>query len=238
MKYGIQMYSVRDLAEKDLEAALAAVAKLGYKQIEFAGFFGHSAQEITAMLEKYDLELVGTHSGWTDLRDNFDETVKFHKAIGNKRYIIPGADLSTKEKLDEFIDFANDVVPKLRAEGIELGFHNHSGEYIPTEEGIHIHHELEQRTEIFFEIDTYWAYVAGVDPLKELERLGSRVRMIHLKDGTPEGNGLSLGSGSAPVAAVKAKAAELGLDIVVESEGCNPTGVEEVSRCMDYLKTL
>ena len=238
MKYGIQMYSLRDLTDKDLDAALAAVAKMGYKQVEFAGFFGHSAEEISAMLKKYDLEIIGTHSGWEDLRDNFEETVKFHHAIGNKRYIIPGADLSTREKLDAFIDFINDVGPRIRAEGIEIGYHNHAHEFQPTAEGVYIHSELEKRTDVFFELDTYWAFVAGLDPVKELERLGSRVRMIHLKDGTPDGNGLSLGSGEAPVAAVRAKAIEMGLDIVVESEGCNPTGVEEVSRCMDYLKSL
>ena len=238
MKYGIQMYSLRDLTEKDLDAALAEVAKMGYKQIEFAGFFGHSAEEIVAMLNKYDLELVGTHSAWTDLRDRFDETVKFHHAVGNKRFIIPGADLRTREKLDAFIDFVNDVTPRIRAEGIDIGFHNHAGEFQPNEDGLYVHSELEHRTDMFFELDTYWTFVAGRNPVEELERLGSRVRMIHLKDGTADGNGLSLGSGEAPVAAVRAKAIEMGLDIVVESEGCDPTGVEEVSRCMDYLKSL
>ncbi len=238
MKYGIQMYSLRDITGDDLEGALKAVAEMGYKQIEFAGFFGHTADEINDMLKKYDLELIGTHSGWEDLRDNYEETLAFHKAIGNKRYVIPGADISKKEKLDKFIDFVNDIIPKLKAEGIELGYHNHAHEFIPTEEGIYIHSELQNRTNLFFEVDTYWAFVAGKDPIAELERLGDRVKMVHLKDGTPDGNGLSLGSGSAPAAAVKAYAQAHGLDIVVESEGCNPTGIEEVSRCMDFLKSL
>ncbi|MCI9449734.1 MAG: sugar phosphate isomerase/epimerase [Clostridiales bacterium] len=238
MEYGIQMYSLRDLTDKDLDAALKAVADMGYKKIEFAGFFDHTAEEINAMLNKYDLKLVATHSDWKDLRDKYDETIAYHKAIGNKRYIIPGAKLDTRECLDEFIEFVNSVIPKMRAEGIELGFHNHASEFQPTAEGYLIHSELQERTDLFFELDTYWTFVAGLNPVAELERLGDRVKMIHLKDGTPDGNGLSLGSGEAPVAAVKAKAQELGLDIVVESEGCNPTGIEEVTRCMDYLKTL
>ena len=72
----------------------------------------------------------------------------------------------------------------------------------------------------------------------EMERLKSRLKVIHLKDGTPDGHGYSLGSGEAPVAAVRAKAIELGVDIVVESEGLDPTGKEEVQRCIDYLHTL
>lgn len=101
-----------------------------------------------------------------------------------------------------------------------------------------IHEELEKRTDIFFELDTYWAFVAKLDPVKELERLAGRVKLIHLKDGTAEGKGLSLGSGEAPVAAVRAKAVQMNLGIVVESEGCDPTGREEVKRCIDYLNTL
>lgn len=238
MKYGIQMYSLRDITDKDLDGALKAVADMGYHYIEFAGFFGHSAEEVCGLLKKYGLEIIATHSSWTDLKDNFEETVKYHRTLGNKNYIIPGADLGTKEKLDEFISFVNGVQPKLEAEGISLGYHNHSHEFVPNEDGCMIHEELEKRTDMFFELDTYWAFVARKDPIKELERLAGRVKLIHLKDGTADGKGLSLGSGEAPVAAVRAKAIQMKLDIVVESEGCDPTGCDEVKRCIDYLKTL
>ena len=214
MEYGIQMYSLRDITKDDLEGAFKAVAEMGYKTVETAGFFGQMLN-ICPLL-----------------------TVRFHKELGNKRYIIPGASFTPRANLERFIEFVNFASPKLKAEGIDLGFHNHSGEFILTEEGYHIHHELQNRTDLFFEIDTYWAYVAGVDPVAELERLGDRVKMIHLKDGTSDGNGLALGEGTAPVAAVRKKAIEMGLDIVVESEGCQPTGIEEAKRCIDHLHYL
>lgn len=237
MKYGIQMYSLRDITGKDLDGALKAVAEMGYQTVEFAGFFGHSAEEIAEMLKKYNLECVGTHSGLGDLIRDFEGTVKYHKTIGNTKYIIPSHDLSTKEKLDEFIALVNEIAPKLRENGIELGFHNHNSEFKPNKDGIVVHTELEKRADIFFELDTYWTYVAGVDPVATLERLGAeRVKCIHLKDGDANGHGFSLGQGTAPVAAVRSKAAEMGIDIIVESEGLNPTGKEEVERCINYLK--
>lgn len=238
MKYGVQMYSLRDITDKDLDGALGAVAAMGYKTVEFAGFFGHSAEEVKAMLDKYGLECIGTHSPLKDLIDNFDDTVKFHKTIGNHNYIIPGHDLGTREKLDTFINQCNELIPKLKEHGIRLGYHNHSHEFQITGEGYQIHKELEERCDVFFELDTYWAYVAKLDPVSEMERLKSRLKVIHLKDGTPDGKGYSLGMGEAPVAAVRAKAIELGVDIVVESEGLDPTGKEEVQRCIDYLHTL
>ncbi len=235
MEYGIQMYSLRDITGQDLDGALGAVAAMGYKTVEFAGFFGHSAEEVRGMLEKYNLKCSGTHSGLGELLNDFEGTVKYHKTIGNHNYIIPGHDLSTKEKLDTFIAQVNELAPKLRAEGIELGYHNHSHEFYDMPEGYQIHRELEARADMFFELDTYWAYVAKLDPVETLKRLGSRVRMVHLKDGDADGHGCSLGSGTAPCAAVRRYAIDNGLGIVVESEGLDPTGKEEVQRCIDWL---
>ena len=239
MKYGIQMYSLRDITKEDLDGALGKVAAMGYKSVEFAGFFDHSAEEVKAMLDKYDLELAGTHSPMGDLVNKFEETLAYHKAIGNKRYIVPGHDFSTRAKLDEFIKNCNEIAPKLRAEGIELYFHNHHAEFKPMgEEGYIIHSELEKKTDILFEIDTYWNYVAGQNPIETLERLGSRVPLIHLKDGTADGTGFSLGQGTAPVKEVREYAIQHGIEIVVESEGLDPTGEEEVRRCIDFLHSL
>ncbi len=238
MDYGIQMYSLRDITKDDLEGALGKVAAMGYKFIEFAGFFDHTADEINAYLKKNDLTLVATHSSFADLLTKYDETIAYHKAIGNTRYIVPGYDLSTKEKLDTFIEQVKVLAPKMRAEGIELGFHNHSGEFRPNKDGLIVEEELYKRTDIFFELDTYWSYVAGRDSVKTMEWLGDRLKMVHLKDGDPNGKGCSLGSGTCPVAEIRAKSIEMGCIMVVESEGLDPTGVEEVKRCIDYLRTL
>ena len=98
--------------------------------------------------------------------------------------------------------------------------------------------DAEKRGTFDFELDTYWLYHAGVDPIATLERLRNRVHVIHLKDGIPESGGRALGEGTAPVAAVREAAIAMGLLMVVESEGLNPTGLEEVGRCMDYLSSL
>ncbi len=239
MEYGLQLYSVRDITGQDLEGALAKVAALGYRFVEFAGFFGHSADKVKAMLDTYGLSVSGTHTGWQELTaDRIDETIAYHKSIGNKNIIIPGADLSTREKLDDLINLINEAQPKLKEAGIALGYHNHSHEFIETGYGALIHKELEERTQIEFEIDTYWAYVAGLDSIALLERLGDRVRVIHLKDGFADGHGMALGEGTAPVAAVREYAIAHGLAMVVESETCQPTGIEEVARCMAYLNKL
>lgn len=240
MKYGIQMYSLRDITPTNMAGALRAVAEMGYSFVEFAGFFGVPANEMKAMLDEYGLTCSSTHSGLGGIitPEAFAASVEYHHTIGCSNYIIPGHDLSSQEKLDDFIKAVNDLQPKLAAEGITLGYHNHSHEFIANRDGTLIHQQLEDKTDIRFQIDTYWAFNAKTDPVQVITRLKDRIDLIHLKDGNEKGEGFSLGSGCAPVADVRSKAIELGFTMVVESETCNPTGVEEVKRCIDYLKTL
>ena len=65
-----------------------------------------------------------------------------------------------------------------------------------------------------------------------------RISVIHLKDGIGGHEGKSLGLGKAPVLQVRETAIALGMEMVVESEGLEPTGLEEVKRCIDFLKEV
>ncbi len=232
------MYSLRDVTKDDLKGSLRAVADMGYKTVEFAGFFGHPAETVKAWLDEYGLKAVGTHTGYGALDDDFDATVAYHKVIGCKNLIIPWGPMKTPEEIDAFVEKINKWLPALKAEGIELHYHNHAGEFKPVADGIIPTVELAKRTDIMFEVDTYWAYVAGEEPVEVLKKYADRIKMIHLKDGFADGHGVSLGQGTAPVNKAVEYALAKGLDIVVESEGCDPTGKEEVERCIEFLKSL
>ena len=237
IEYGLQLFSVRDVTDKDMEGALKAVAEMGYKYVEYAGFFGHPAEKIKEWQDKYGLLCSGTHTGWGEiLPENIEATIAYHKTIGNKHIIIPGADLGTLEKIMDFCAVMNKAQLRLAKEGISLGYHNHSHEFVVMPWGSTIHSELEKRGTFDFEIDTFWAFNAGIDPLATLDRLSGRIKVIHLKDGFKGGVGKALGEGEAPVLAVREYAIKKGLRMVVESETLTPTGLEEVKRCIDFLK--
>lgn len=239
MDYGLQLYSVRDMEEQDYKETLYRVADLGYKYVETAGFFGHSAEQVKEWLDEYGLKVSGTHSDFCDLDDDFEATVRFHKTIGNTKYIIPGLPVSTRDELDNAVGKFNHYAPMLAEHGIELGFHNHYQEFILNKDGIYPNLYFMEKTNIKFEIDTFWTFVADRNPITVLEEYRSRlIGCIHLKDGKryPQIAGTALGEGSAPVRDVIAKAKDMGLDIIVESEGLNPTGIEEVARCIEFLK--
>ena len=242
--YGIQMYSLRDAVKEDMDKALKTVADMGYQYIEFAGFAGHSAEEIRAMLDQYGLKCSGTHTGLPALTpETIEETIAYHKAIGCDSIIVPSMPMNTEEELESSIAGFNYAQPILAQHGISLAFHNHSREFQLTAYGKIAHEELQKRTKIDFEIDTFWAFNAGLDPVQLITDLKDRIHVIHLKDGFKQtgdvpAKGMSLGSGEAPVAAVRERALELGFLMVVESETQDPTGPEEVKRCIDHLKSL
>ena len=247
MKYGLQLYSVRDLAAKNFEAALKQVAEMGYDLVESAGFFGLKAEEVRAMLDHYGLTICSTHTGFQETFERFERTLDYHKKVGCSNLILPSTLFATKEGLDYSIASINRFQPILEAEGIRLHYHNHHREFLPNRDGLIPMDELAKRTNINFELDTFWVFEAEKNPTEIMDLYRDRVSFIHLKDGIPSrelGNlpgyakGTSLGQGRAPVEEVRRLAIERGLTIVVESEGLDPTGPEEAKRCIDYLKSL
>lgn len=234
----IQLYSVRDSMKEDFEGTLKAVSELGYTQVEFAGFFEHTAEQVKEMLDKYGLEVSGTHSSLDDLENDYENTVAFHKTIGNKNYIIPYWELTNQQKIDDFIARTAVIQKKLAADGIKFGYHNHAHEFRMNDDGSVAMEQLLYRTDMMIELDTYWAFVGTGNPIAMIDRIGDRLGVIHLKDGNAEGHGRPLGMGEAPVEAVYNKAVELGIPMVVESETCNPNGLTEAKICMEYLRSV
>ena len=219
---------------------------MGYDMVESAGFFDHSAEEVKAMLDHYGLTLCSTHTSYRSLFNDFENTLKFHKTVGCQNIILPSTIFSTKEEIDYSVACINRYQPIIEAEGMKLHYHNHSKEFWKNKDGLIAEDEFAKRTNVMFELDTFWVFNAGLDPLAVMEQYKDRLAFIHLKDGIPcdrnvEGSkaqGFSVGSGKAPVEAVRKKAIEMGLNIVIESEGLDPTGPEEAKRCIDFLRAL
>ena len=237
--YGLQLFSVRDSLKQDYHATLQAVAALGYKQVETIRLENVTAAQVRAWCDALGLTVCGTHTGAGALTpDNIEATIADHKALGCSLLIIPSHDLSTAQKIDEFVALVNRVQPILEEKGITLAFHNHTVEFAPNADGQIPFEEILARTEMRMELDICLAYQGGQDSAGLMERLGSRLCAIHLKDGDSADHGYPLGMGTAPVKACWEKAREMGVPIVVESESLTPDGLTEARICMDYLKTL
>jgi len=237
MKYGIQLYSVKDFMAKDVKDTLRQIAEMGYKMVEPAGFFDVSAEDFKAWCDEYGLEVCGSHSSYKSLVEDTEAVLNYHKTIGCPLYIIPSAPIKNKEHLDKTIEDINRLESTVAAAGMELMYHNHHREFLPNEDGIIAHLEMQKRTNIKFEIDVYWVYRGKLNPIYVLEQLKDRISIIHLKDGTME-QGTPLGQGTTPIAEVVAWAKKNGVAMVVENEPTAELQMIEAKACIDYLKSL
>jgi len=242
-EYGLQLYSVRDAMKENVPSTIEKVAKMGYRTVEFAGYYGYSAKEIVKMLDGNGLKVVGAHTGLSELTDDkLNATLDFMREIGNKNIVIPSAPYGNKGAQAETIARINKVQPIIEKAGFKLSYHNHSGEFQKKFFTPIFYPELLAKTKVGLEIDTFWAFNAGKNPLQMMDELKSRLNLIHLKDGFAKkgffkpAKGMSLGSGEAPVKAVLDKALKMGIPIIVESETQQPDGISEVKRCIDFLK--
>lgn len=238
MKLGVQLYSIRSLCQNDLEKGLRIVSEIGYDGVEFAGFFGHSAEEVAGWLKKYRLEVAGAHVSEQEIFSSAAETIAYHKAIGNRRIICPYADLHTADDVRALAAKFRSVADLYRAADMQLCYHNHAHEFA-SDEGKHLLDLLaEELPELQMELDVYWVYRGGEDPNCYLERYADRnAGIFHAKNGTAQGGTLAA-EGDVNLPAVAECAKRLGLEwAIVESEASEDAAeqVDSIAQDASYI---
>jgi len=182
---GIQLYTVRNECAKDLPATLAAIAKIGYKGVDFAGYHGRTAQQLRRLLDDNGLVCCGTHTGMnTLLGDELAKTIEFNKTIGNKYLVVPGGIGGRTKRgwLDAAARF-NDIAEKLKPEGMLCGYHNHAHEFQPIEGETpwDIFYGA-AKPEVIMQVDTGNCMGGGGDPVAILKKFPGRAITVHLKE--------------------------------------------------------
>lgn len=234
MGYGIQLYSLDDDFKKNAKKSLAALAKMGYEYVEFASLYDNDPEKLRLWLDRYSLGVLGAHVPMERLRDCYDDVIREQKIFGNKNVVIPSAEVYDAQKLDYAIDFINEFQPRLAADGFLLHYHNHANEFKINHDGDIPFDELKRRTEVLFEIDTYWVYDAGYSPVDIMRENRDRIALIHIKDGFGEKSGAVLGEGNCPVGDCLNYAENAGLSIIVENES-GGNALHECEKCIQYL---
>lgn len=191
---GLQLYSVRGECQKDLGAVLDAVAEMGYHGVEFAGYYGHSAEELRKMLDDRGLKCCGTHAQWGTLQgEALKGTVEFNQTLGNPYLICPYlgenyfTDVETTKKTAEAF---NKIAAKVEGDGMYVGYHAHGGDFRKIDGDRTAWDVLFENTgdNVVMQLDIGNCLGGGGDPYKTLEAFPGRSKTIHLKEhGGPAG---------------------------------------------------
>jgi sugar phosphate isomerase/epimerase len=186
-RIGMQLYTVRDAMAKDVDGTLARVAAIGFKEVEFAGYFDKTPQQIKATLARLGLTTPSTHVAYTTIASGWQKVLDDSKATGHEFVVIPFLDEAVRKTIDDWKRIAaafNTAAEASRKAGLKFAYHNHHFEFVPVGGRVPFDVLLEEcdRGLVQFELDLCWTAVAGQDPLTLFQRYPGRFPMVHLKD--------------------------------------------------------
>jgi sugar phosphate isomerase/epimerase len=256
-KVGVQLYTVRDLMKDDFEGTIAKVAKVGYKEVEFAGYFGRTGQQVRAVCEKNGLAAVSTHVQYDELDDKFPAVVETSKTIGLKYIVCPFIQEELRKSPDIWKRAAekfNRCGEATKKAGMQFAYHNHWFEFLPVD-GKLPYDELLKECDgnlVKMEMDLCWITAAGADPLKYFSAYPGRFPLVHVKDlktlpkitaGGAQNYGdtvdlTEVGSGLIDWKRIFARADEAGIKHYIVEHDHPKQPLESIAKSYEYLNTL
>lgn len=213
---GLQLYTLREAMSEDMEATLERVAAIGYREVEFAGYFGRSPEEIRRALDAAGLTAPSAHVG-VEALENWPATLDAAGVMGHDWLVVGSLPPEMREDLDgwrraaERFEAAGE---QARARGIGLAFHNHASAARPVD-GVVPLDLLLRRTSpehVSVQADVYWLVEGGTDPVAFLERWPGRIPSLHVKDRNADGEMADVGAGVVDWPAVLDAGAEAGVE--------------------------
>lgn len=199
---GLQLYTMRADMERNVEETLARVAQVGYKEVEFAGYFGRTPAQVAANLKLNGLVAPSAHVGLDAIGPGWDKTLDEAAAVGHQWLVVAYLTEAQRGGADVYKRLAadfNKAAATARARGISFGYHNHDFEFLPVEGGTDGHTILLTEcdpTLVDFELDLYWITKARKDAAAYMTRYPGRFPLVHVKDMAADGQITEVGAGS------------------------------------------
>jgi sugar phosphate isomerase/epimerase len=184
---GMQLYTVRTDLEKDFAGTLAKVAAIGYKEVEFAGYFTHTPKQVKEMLTAHGLTSPSAHVDYATLgRDKLPAALDAAHTIGHTFLVNPWIDESIRSQPGSWKRIAetyNRAGEASRKAGIQFAYHNHNFEFAPVDGKLPYDILLEDCDPalVKMELDLCWISAAGKDPVDYFKRYPGRFPLVHVK---------------------------------------------------------
>jgi sugar phosphate isomerase/epimerase len=247
---GLQLYSLRDdINDIGIQKVLEAVAKMGYVNLETAGYsngliYGKDPIEFKKMVDDLGMKVTSAHLG-RNISDNhnddmswWNKAVEAHSAAGMKYMIMPSSPLSgagaTLDNVKQYGEYFNEIALITAGASIKFGYHNHNFEFTNKIDGVPVYDLLIENTSpdhVLFQNDVYWTKQGGYDPVAYLKKYPKRIQVLHIKDEQEIG-----ASGTIDFKAIFDQAYANGIkDWYVEVERYIAAPQEDVKRSYDFL---
>ena len=211
-RVGMQLYTVRAEMEKDFDGTLAKVAAIGYKEVEFAGYFKRTPGQVRDALKQNGLSAPATHVDYPSLAaDKLPAVLDSARTIGHQFLVNPWIDETVRKEPDIWKRVAetfNRAGEASRKAGIQFAYHNHHFEFVPVDGKLPYELLLEQCDPalVKMELDLCWIAAAGKDPLDYFQRYPGRFPLVHVKGLAKKPDA----GGAAPIQSIMPDLADVG----------------------------
>jgi sugar phosphate isomerase/epimerase len=216
-RVGLQLYSVRDLMKADMPGTLARVAQVGYKEVEFAGYYGRTPAEVRKLLDRNHLTSPSTHLPFESF-DNWQKVLEDSKRIGHQWVTLPWIPEEKRKTVEDWRGIAslfNRMGAQARSAGLRFAYHNHNFEFAPIAGTRPLDILLNDTNPdlVDFEMDIYWVVFGGGDPLDYFNRFPGRFQLVHVKDASapPDRKMVDVGAGTIDFPAIFAHRKQAGI---------------------------
>jgi sugar phosphate isomerase/epimerase len=245
-KVGLQLYTVRKEMAQDFAGTLAKVAAIGFKEVEFAGYFNQSPDQVKAALGANKLSAPSAHVPLRAIRDQLQKTIDTAAAIGHSYLVCPYLTEEERKSLDDYKKVAetlNRAGEAGKKAGIQFCYHNHDFEFA-TLDGNLPYDVLLKETDpklVMMELDLYWIIKAGHQPDEYFSRYPGRFPLLHVKDmdNTPKKFFTEVGRGTIDFKKIFAQGQQAGVKhYFVEQDQCPGSPFDSIKISYDYLKRL
>jgi sugar phosphate isomerase/epimerase len=245
-RVGMQLYTVRRELEKDFEGTLTKVAALGYREVEFAGYFGHKPAEVKTLLGRLKLDAPAAHVQRSELRGDLRPSIDAAQTIGHKYLLLawtPPEERNGLEQYRRLADLCNEAGARTKREGIQFAYHNHDFEFAPLEGKIPYDLLLERMDAqaVKLEMDLYWTIKGGASPVEYFEKYPGRFHLLHVKDmdSTPRRFFADVGRGVIDFKSIFAQSGKAGVrHYFVENDEPAGSPFESLRVSIEYLRQL
>ncbi|MDQ4127587.1 MAG: sugar phosphate isomerase/epimerase [Actinomycetota bacterium] len=240
----VQLYTVREHTARDMPATLRRLAEIGYTAVEFAGYGGHSPQDIRVLLDDLGLRASGAHVPLGSWETAPEAVISDMHALGCAHAVVP---IIPPERRDEgavagLAESFNRWGELCRSGGVTFSYHNHAFEFAPLGETT-LWDTLLRETDpeiVHLELDLYWVRYGGADPETVLRDLGDRVSLVHLKDMADDEarSDLPVGEGTMPWQGLLRAADEAGVEWYIAEQDNPRDALEDVQSSLRHLRGL
>jgi len=184
---GLQLYTLRDLLEKDAPGTIRQLATIGYKDVEIYSLYGKTASEFGGILKDNGVTPSSGHYLLPAVKSEWDARIEDAKTLGLRYMVIAILPPEERKSLDDYkklADLFNKAGEATQKSGIQFCYHNHNfefqkfGDVMPYD---YLLKTLDPKL-VAFEMDCFWVTHAGHDPVAYFKKHPGRFPLLHIKD--------------------------------------------------------